>query len=93
MHVLCFEHLVSQYQKLFPTLSNIQYHDCMTNILSSNLSMYETVTSIIQQSTKNVVILIDSLSMYLLRTEFRKVYKEVLDITSSEKGKLINYFT
>lgn len=63
----------------------------MTNILSSNLSMYKTVTNIIEQSTKNVVILIDSLSMYLLRTEFRTVYKEILDITSSDKGKLLNY--
>lgn len=63
----------------------------MTNILSSNLNMYETVTNIIAQSTKNLVILIDSLSMYLLKTEFRNVYKELLDITSLEKGKLINY--
>jgi archaellum biogenesis ATPase FlaH len=64
----------------------------MTNILSSTLSMYETVTNIIAQSTKNVVILIDSLSMYLLGTDFRNVYKEVLEITSLEKGKLINYY-
>ncbi|XP_025422950.1 elongator complex protein 5 [Sipha flava] len=85
IHVLCFEHLVSQYQKLFPSLSNIHYYDCMTNILSSTLSMYETVTNIIAQSTKNVVILIDSLSMYLLGTDFRNVYKEVLEITSLEK--------
>lgn len=86
IHVLCYEHLVSKYQNLFPSLSNIQYHDCMTNILSPHLSMYETVTSITDKSTRNVVILIDSLSMYLLRTEFSKVYKEILDITSSEKG-------
>jgi len=54
--------------------------------------MYETVASIIEKSTRNVVILIDSLSMYLLRTEFSKVYKEILDITSSENGELINYY-
>lgn len=72
---------------MLPSLSNIQYHDCMTNILSHNLSMYETVKSIIDKSARNVVILIDSLSLYLLRTEFSKVYKEILEITSSEKGK------
>jgi len=82
---------VSKYQNLFPSLSNIQYHDCMTNILSVNRSMYETVTSIIQNSPRNVVILVDSLSMYLLRTQFNKVYKEILDITSIENCKLINY--
>lgn len=63
----------------------------MTNILSVNRSMYETVTSIIQNSPRNVVILVDSLSMYLLRTQFNKVYKEILDITSIENCKLINY--
>lgn len=86
IHVLCYEHLASKYQNLFPSLTNIQYHDCMTNILSINQSMYETVTSIIEKSTRNVVVLIDSLSMYLLRTEFSKVYKEILDITSSENS-------
>lgn len=90
IHILCYEHLVSKYQNLFPSLSNIQYHDCMTNTLSPNKSMYDTITSVIDKSTKNVVILIDSLSMYLLRTEFSKVYKEILDIISSEKGKWIN---
>lgn len=59
----------------------------MTNMLSVNISMRDIVTSIIEKSTKNVVILVDSLSMYLLRTEFGKVYKEILDITSSDKGK------
>lgn len=59
----------------------------MTDILSPHLSMYETVKSLIDKSARNVVILIDSLSMYLLRTEFSKVYKEILEITSSEKGK------
>lgn len=87
IHVLCYEYLVSKYQNLFPSLPNIQYHDCMTNNLSLNQSMYETVTNIIKKSIKNVVILIDSLSMYLLRTEFSEVYKEILDITS-DKGKL-----
>lgn len=87
VHILCFEHLVSKYKTLFPSLSNIQYHDCMTDILSLNLSMHEIVTSIIEKSTKSVVILVDSLSMYLLRTEFSKAYKEILDITSSDKGK------
>lgn len=86
IHILCYENLVSKYQNLFPSSFNIQYHDCMTNILSQNLSMYETVSSILENSTRNVVILIDSLSMYLLRTEFSKVYKEILDITSLEKG-------
>uniref|UniRef100_A0A2S2NZ92 Elongator complex protein 5 n=1 Tax=Schizaphis graminum TaxID=13262 RepID=A0A2S2NZ92_SCHGA len=85
IHVLCYEHLVSKYQTLFPSLSNIQYHDCMTNILSLNLSMYETVSNIIEKSTRNIVFFIDSLSMYLLRTDFSKVYKELLDITSSDK--------
>lgn len=89
IHVLCYEHLVSKYQNLFPSSSNIEYHDCMTNILSPNLSMYETVSKIIEKGTKSVVILIDSLSMYLLRTEFSKAYKEILDITSSNSGKLI----
>lgn len=87
IHVLCYEYLVSKYQKLFPSLPNIQYHDCMTNNLSLNQSMYETVKKIIKKSIKNVVILIDSLSMYLLRTEFNEVYKEILNITS-DKGKL-----
>jgi hypothetical protein len=72
-------------------LSNIQYHDCMTNILSLNLSMYETVSNIIEKSTRNIVIFIDSLSMYLLRTDFSKVYKELLDITSSDKCKSTNF--
>lgn len=49
--------------------------------------MRDIVTSIIEKSTKNVIILVDSLSMYLLRTEFSKAYKEILDITSSDKGK------
>lgn len=89
IHILCYEHLVSKYQNLFPSLSNIQYHDCMTNILAPNQSMYETVSSINEKSIRNVIILIDSLSMYLLRTEFSKAYKEVLDITSSDKGKWI----
>lgn len=87
VHVLCYEHLVSKYQNLFPSLSNIQFHDCMTNILSHNLSMYEIVNNIIEKSTKNVVILIDSLSMYLLRTNFSKVYKDILEITLSNTGK------
>lgn len=60
----------------------------MTNMLSVNINMHDIVTSIIEKSTKNVVILVDSLSMYLLRTEFSKAYKEVLDITSSDKGKI-----
>lgn len=89
IHVLCYEHLVFKYQNTFPSLSNIQYHDCMTNILSLNQSMYETVTNIIEKSTRNVVILMDSLSMYLLRTEFNKVYKEIVEIISSVKGKFI----
>ncbi|NP_001233011.1 uncharacterized protein LOC100572529 [Acyrthosiphon pisum] len=85
IHVLCYENLVSKYQTLFPSLSNIQYHDCMINISSLNLSMYETVSCIVEKSTRKIVILIDSLSMYLLLTGFRKVYKELLDITSSDK--------
>ncbi|CAH1736554.1 unnamed protein product [Aphis gossypii] len=92
IHVLCYEHLVSKYQTLFPSLSNIHYHDCMSNILSLNLSMYETVSSIIEKSTRNIVIFIDSLSMYLLRTAFSKVYKELLDITSSDKFPKIVQF-
>ncbi|KAL4084665.1 hypothetical protein QTP88_027592 [Uroleucon formosanum] len=85
IHVLCYENFASKYQTLFPTLSNIQYHDCMKNNSSLNLSMFETVSSIVEKSTRKIVILIDSLSMYLLLTGFRKVYKELLDITSSDK--------
>ncbi|XP_060872264.1 elongator complex protein 5 [Metopolophium dirhodum] len=85
IHVLCYEHLVSKYQTLFPSLSNIQYHDCMINVSSLSLSMFETVSHIVEKSTRKIVILIDSLSMYLLLTGFRKVYKELLDITSSDK--------
>ncbi|CAI6361985.1 unnamed protein product [Macrosiphum euphorbiae] len=85
IHVLCYKNLVSQYQTLFPSLSNIQYHDCLINISSLNLSMYKIVSCIVEKSTRKIVILIDSLSMYLLLTGFRKVYKELLDITSSDK--------
>lgn len=70
-------------------MSNIQYHDCMKNNSSLNLSMFETVSSIVEKSTRKIVILIDSLSMYLLLTGFRKVYKELLDITSSDKCNLL----
>lgn len=49
--------------------------------------MYEIVNNIIEKSTKNVVILIDSLSMYLIRTNFSKVYKDILAITLSDTGK------
>lgn len=84
IHVLCYEHLASKYRNLFPSLPNVQYHDCMAN---TDLSMYETVSSIIEKSTKNMVVLIDSLSIYLLRTNFSKAYKEILNITSSDKGK------
>lgn len=87
VHILCYENLVSKYQNLFPSASNIQFHDCMTNISSHNLSMYEIVNSIIEKSTKNVIILIDSLSVYLLRTKFSKVYKDILEITLSDAGK------
>jgi len=91
IHVLCYENLVSKHQTLFPSLSNIQYHNCMFNIMSLNLSLFETVSCIVEKSTRKVVILIDSLSMYLLFTDFRKVYKELLDITSSDKCNLIYY--
>ncbi|XP_015373816.1 PREDICTED: elongator complex protein 5 isoform X2 [Diuraphis noxia] len=92
IHVICYENVVSKYQTLFPSLSNIQYHDCMYNIMSLNLSLYETISRIVEKSTKKIVILIDSLSMYLLYTEFRKVYKELLDITSSDKFSSIVQF-
>lgn len=84
IHVLCYEHLVSKYQNLFPSLTNVRFHDCFTN---TDLSMYETVKSIIEKSVKNMVVLIDSLSIYLLRTNFSEVYKEILNITSSDKGE------
>lgn len=87
IHVFCYLHLVSKYKYLFPSLPNIHYHDCLTNISSENKSMYQTVTNIIEKATRKVIILIDSLSMYLLRTEFNKAYKEVLDIISLESGK------
>jgi len=64
-------------------LSNIQFHDCMTNMLPITV----LIKSIIEKSTKNVIILIDSLSIYLIKTEFSKTYKEILDITTSDKGK------
>lgn len=92
IHVLCYENLVTKFQTLFPSLSNIQYHDCMFNIMSLNLSLYETVSRIVEKSTRKIVIFIDSLSMYLLFTDFSKVYKELLDVTSSDKCNVIYYF-
>ncbi|KAL5233368.1 hypothetical protein ACI65C_000778 [Semiaphis heraclei] len=49
------------------------------------LCLFETVSCIVEKSTRKIVIFIDSLSMYLLFTDFRKVYKELLDVTSSDK--------
>lgn len=92
IHVLCYEYLLSKYKSMFPSLPNIQYHDCMTSIMSFDKSMYEIVTNITAKSMRKVVILIDSLSIYLLKTKFSKVYKEILEITSDKgKFKLQNY--
>lgn len=83
VHVLCYEHIASKLQHSFLPLSNINFHDCMT----SDICMYDTIEDIIKKATRKVVILIDSLSIYLLRSCFSKVYKEILDIISSDKGK------
>ncbi|XP_050425181.1 elongator complex protein 5 [Adelges cooleyi] len=82
VHVLCFQSLISDYQHLLPSLQNIFIHDCLVDTLSKNQCPRDVVNSIIKKTKKNIVLIIDSLSIYLLHTKFSTVYKEILDIIS-----------
>ncbi|XP_022175736.1 elongator complex protein 5 isoform X2 [Myzus persicae] len=85
IHVLCYENLVPKYQTLFPSLSNIQYHDCFEILNNCVSPLEEIIIRVAAKSTRKIVIFIDSLSMYMLLNRFNKVYREILDITSSDK--------
>jgi len=93
IHVLCYEHLVPKYQTLFPSLSNIQFHDCFGTIHRITDRLEGILLMIAEKSTRKSVIFIDSLSMYMLSTLFNTVYRELLNITSPDKCNSIYYFT